>query len=298
MSEARKNKSKHQHWVPQSYLKYFGTPESRTTKHPQIYLFDKESSEGEARLTSVRNVCGRRYLNSPADENGVRDWALEEALCEVEAALSVRWIEFSEGKPALSDGDLRNDLALFIATLHLRNVEISNLLVRIMDLRTKLYGPLSKSGHPDHRTDTQTAPQKLGQPVDQTYRPDATDPHRFFVQTVWSRAHDMAKTFSDMRWTVLCTDADMFITSDRPVGFQHAHRRSGPGTPGAIATFPINPRRLLLMDDRKDQPPNQYLTLPASDAGAFNRMLWLTGVRFVLTGRAFADVLQEIQSYS
>lgn len=33
------SRSKHQHWVPQFYLRYFATPESRATKAPQVWIF-------------------------------------------------------------------------------------------------------------------------------------------------------------------------------------------------------------------------------------------------------------------
>lgn len=73
-----RSRSKHQHWVPQFYLRCFATPESRGTKTPQVWIFSKHDEDGDERLTHVRNVCGRRYLYTPVDTDGQRKWDLDD----------------------------------------------------------------------------------------------------------------------------------------------------------------------------------------------------------------------------
>ena len=64
-------------------------------------------------------------------------------------------------------------------------------------------------------------------------------------------------------------------------------------TPGVIVTFPVSPKRLLVMDDMHDEPANQYYSLRASMGGAFNSHIWHNGSRFMVTGRAIHEVLAE-----
>ncbi|MBX3727276.1 MAG: DUF4238 domain-containing protein [Xanthomonadales bacterium] len=290
---AKKPAPKHHHWVPRSYLQHFATPESRRSKTPRVYVFDKNNTGQTPRPTSVKEVCVRRYLYAPADQNGLRDWALEVALDKIEAKLGHRWIEFTEGEPSLQDESLRNELSLFVATLHLRNPDILKTIDTIMSLRNRLYG--QTQGPPS--ASEWCSPQVLGDPVDPSHRPDPTDPHRFFTHMVWTQAGAIAKAFFGMRWSVLCTDEDVFVTSDRPVGFQHAQRlRAGPLTPGALTIFPINPRRMLLLGDGLKPPYEQYAKVSALVARGYNRVQELTSTRFVFTGRSGPEVFREIQT--
>jgi hypothetical protein len=69
---------------------------------------------------------------------------------------------------------------------------------------------------------------------------------------------------------------------------------SGLRTPGVVVSFPISPKRMLVMDDRHHEPANQYYPLQASGAGAINYHLWRNGSRFMITGRSVHEVLAEI----
>jgi uncharacterized protein DUF4238 len=64
------NRSKHQHWVPQFYLRYFATKETRDSDQPQVWIFSKDHTDSDETLTNVRNVCGKRYLYSPVQPTG------------------------------------------------------------------------------------------------------------------------------------------------------------------------------------------------------------------------------------
>jgi hypothetical protein len=276
MMKPPQNRSKHQHWVPQFYLNYFATPETRDTNGEQVWIIDKASDSRESKLTSVRNVCGKRYLYSPKNVNGQRDWSLDEKLNGIESDLGLIWPSLCEDTPSLTDTEIRDQLALFVAITHLRNLEIFNLHDRTIKLRNRLYGPL-----PAGRI-------KPG-------GPDATDAGRMFTQMLILQTEQIAKKFSDMNWAMLLADEDIFITTDRPVGFLHRTlHKAGPGTKGAISLFPISPRRLLVMSDGGSW--DGYARLPAADAGMFNRALWQSAVRFAITGRSVEEVLQEIDS--
>jgi hypothetical protein len=67
-----RDRSKHQHWVPQFYLRYFATPNTRHSDEPQVWIFSKDPGDGDETLTNIRNVCGKRYLYSPIQPRGDR----------------------------------------------------------------------------------------------------------------------------------------------------------------------------------------------------------------------------------
>jgi len=116
--------AKHQHWVPQFYLRYYATPESRGSKQPKVWILSKDEADGNEKLTSVRNVCGQRYLYSPILETGERDWALEDLLNELESGLGGVWPALADNYVALNDPHVRRGLALFLAVTHLRNPDM------------------------------------------------------------------------------------------------------------------------------------------------------------------------------
>ena len=80
------------------------------------------------------------------------------------------------------------------------------------------------------------------------------------------------------RWSTILADDDAFVTSDRPVSIEHHAREVfGVATPGSIVTFPLTPRRLLVMDDRHEQPANQYYPLKRDLVGSMNALIWRGG---------------------
>lgn len=118
---------------------------------------------------------------------------------------------------------------------------------------------------------------------------------KFFADIVRSEATSIAEMLMEKRWSVVCAETDAFVTSDKPVAIQHLSRQvAGFGTPGGIVTFPLGPRRVLVMDDMHHEPENQYYSLQQSNVGAFNLRIWQNGSRYMITGRPVQDVLSEI----
>lgn len=120
---------------------------------------------------------------------------------------------------------------------------------------------------------------------------------RFFSEMVPSEAGRIAKALLQKRWSIVFSEVDAFITSDKPVSLSHQDRTVfGFGTPGVFLTFPLGPKRLLVMDDLHHEPANQYYLLQQGNAAAFNMTIWHGASRFMITGRPVADVLEEIVS--
>ena len=276
----KQNNPKQQHWVPQFYLRYFATSDTRDAKYAKVWLWDKESQQCAPDPTSVKKICGQRYLYSPQDADGNRDWGVEHSLDRLETDAGDLWSTLTTAFPKLTDPQLRHTLASFVAIMHLRNVAVFRTIDSIIDLRTRLWGELS--------------PEKLA-----SRKPDQPDPThsgRFFATLLQRDASRITEIISKMRWRVLCTDDDAFVTTDRPVVFLHGSRRAGPGVPGGFALFPISPRRILLADDQHLQPGEGYQTVPMSVAPSFNNSLREQCIRFLITGRPVNDVTAEIDA--
>jgi hypothetical protein len=48
----------------------------------------------------------------------------------------------------------------------------------------------------------------------------------------------------------------------------------GFGTPGVMVTFPLGPKRMLVMDDMHHEPASQYYPPKDANAASFNLTTW------------------------
>ena len=296
-----RSRSKHQHWVPQFYLRYFATPESRGTKAPQVWRCSKHDHDGDEQLTHVRNVCGKRYLYTPVDTDGQRRWELDDRVGDVETLLAQIWPELAEGYVSLNDDSVRKGLSLFIALMHLRNPAVREEVERIHARIIALYEAAARKadGTPDVKeVEINGQVRELDSSGWHDYRSWGKDDHdRFFAHIVQSEAGRIAKILLSKRWSVVCSQDDAFITTDKPVSLHHLEREKfGFGTPGVMVTFPLGPKRMLVMDDLHHEPASQYYALKDANASSFNLTTWRNGSRFMITGRPVPEVLGEIIS--
>lgn len=129
-----------QHWVPQFYLRWFAEPASRVRGKHGIWVLDKERRLTPTAPMAVKNVCGKRYLYTPEGEDGERDWAMESVLDKLETKAGALWPALVSGQADLADEGVRDLVAEFVASLHLRNLDIYNTIDKAMMLRDKLWG--------------------------------------------------------------------------------------------------------------------------------------------------------------
>lgn len=300
-SLSHRSRSKHQHWVPQFYLRYFATPESRDSKTPQVWIFSKEHDDGDEQLTSVRNVCGKRYLYSPPQPDGGRDWSLDDRLTEVEGLLARVWPSLATDFVDLSDEHIRKALALFVSVTHMRHPDAREGVERMHASLVEFFesGPTDADGTPMIES---VEVRGESCPFDtsnwQEYKSQGKDGHdREFARMIQWEVGSMAKRLLEKRWSILLSDRDTFVSSDKPVVLSHPNReRYGYGTKGVMIFFPISPSRLLVMDDLRDEPANQYYGLVPTNAGVVNMTIWRNATRFLITGRPVPEVLLEINS--
>jgi hypothetical protein len=271
--------AKNQHWVSQFYLRHFATPETRgKDAASQVWIFSCDEGDGDETLTNIRNICAKRYLYTPVGSSGERAWDLDKKLEDLEEMAGGFWPAIADSFVDLGDSDVRKGVALFVAILHLRNPatlkaleDVHHQLVRFFD-----DGPKRSDGTPD--LDSIEIAGKIHE-VDTTgwhaYRAWGKNDHqRLFVEFIQGEATRIAEMLLTKRWSMVFAERDTFITSDKPVGLQHRTKTNyGFGTPGTILTFPVSPRRLLVMDDLHHEPANQYYPLKPSLAGVHNYLL-------------------------
>jgi len=302
-SEAvKQNRPKHQHWVPQFYLNYFATPNSRQTDQPQVWIFSKHHGDPIEKLTNVRNVCGKRYLYSPLDEDGERNWDLEEQLGNLESTLAQVWPMLADGDVDLENTTIRMGVSLFAAVMYIRNPEVRREVEEIHKVLLRFFEsmPTNRDGIPLVKSiEHKGRVQQFDPSGWHDYRTWGKNEHdRFFTDTVWSEAMYIAQLLMKKRWSVVCSDHDAFITSDRPVSLHHEELEVvGFGTSGVSIMFPLSPRRMLVMDDLYEEPANHYWHLRGNIA-AFNFNVWRKSSRFLITGRPVGEVLYEILEHS
>lgn len=293
------SKSVNQHWVPQFYLREFSTPETRRKKEPQVWIFSKNESDGTERLTNVRNVCAKRYLYSPRDEDGNRSWEVDDKLQGVESLLAKMWPQIASDFINLGSDPVRKALALFIATTHVRHPDTRTSLKDIHQRMVEGLDDFSKKADDSPAVETVSyngEEYKFDTSGWDSYKSWGEDEHhRFFTETIREESRRIAERLLKKRWSIVFSEYEQFITSDKPVGLQHISREVfGIGTTGTLVSFPLSPTRILVMDDQHQEPGDQYYPLNRNNLGAFNYTIWHAATRFMVTGRGVPEVLSEI----
>lgn len=239
------------------------------------------------------------YLYTPKDAMGEIVWHLENKLRDLETTMGLIWPNLANGFVDINDPVLRKGLSLFVAVMHLRNPECRQSIERLHQQLVEFFetAPVRPDG-----SSAITSLEVAGASCEfeahgwREYRAWKKNDHdRFFAHVVESEAINLAALLIKKRWSIVFSEDDTFITSDRPVVLQHQSRETfGFGTQSSIVTFPLSPRRMLVMDDLHAETAGQYYPLKSSNAGAFNYNIWSKGSRFMITGRAVHDVLSEI----
>jgi hypothetical protein len=292
-----------QHWVSQFYLRYFATPETRNKKNPKAWIFSKDEADGNETLKSIKKICGQRYLYTPFNDDETRDWQLEKKLDGLETTMGLVWPDLADGFVDLGNSTLRKGVSLFIAVMHLRNPAIRSFVAQLHSrlVNTARDLPIKPDGNPDINSIEVDGMSYPFDPSDwQDYRIwDKNDHDRFFVHAIQTEATRIANLLREKRWSIVFSERDVFVTSDKPVLLGHQSREIfGFGTEGTIAMFPISPSRLLVMDDMHQEPANQYYPLIQSNKGGFNYGIWHNGSRLMITGRPVSEVLHEILAWA
>jgi len=291
-----------QHWIPRFYLRRFATPNTGRSRNPKAWIFSKHHGGGDPMLTNIRNVCARRYLYSPRQGDGHRDWKLELKLGDLESTLARIWPVASADFLDLADPSTRKALALFIAITWLRHPDNLALVARLHGDLVGIFeeAPRDAAGNPHVVVIAKGGEHLIDASAWDQYRQwDDDDHHRFFAEQIEREAIHLAELLLSKRWSAVFAARALFITSDKPVAKMHQSRETfGFGTHGTIVTFPLSPTRVLLMDDNHAEPANQYYPLHADDPAALNYTTMRNAANFIISPRPTDEVLREIVQHA
>lgn len=257
-------KKKRNHFVPQAYLRAFA---SDTTRR-KIWTFPNDA--GEPRLRPIEKVAVKFYLYAPAGPAG-RDYSFEDKLAQLEQFFgSPVWQAAGTAYVDLMDKPLRKMISLLAAVMYLRSpVQFEfwkSQHASIVDL-------ISQDSGPPDQVEINGKTVDLDKESWPAYRDASEDDlKRMWLKQVGG-ATWLAKIFLEMRWSVMCSEEPIFITTDNPVTPIHKDLRfRGFRNPETSVMFPLSPTRLLWLDHRHREPAGQYY--PANDPGATNVLLW------------------------
>ena len=282
-------KMKRNHWVPQSYLRAFAADPDRREK---IWRFSKEA--GHPELKPIAKVAYRHYLYAPKDSAGQRDYSFEVQLSRLEQWFGEKpWQLLLTEFLDLGNSTVRKMASLLAAVLYLRNP-------RSLDFSSHLHRTLV-----DFLKDLPELPQSF-EHNGKRYSVDTSDWERFresddeelkknWIATV-KEASWLAELLMSMRWSIVLSDTQGFITSDHPVTVTHPSLSfRGFKDPDTIVIFPLSPSRLLVMDHRMNEPAGQHY--PAGDAlPSWNYSIWRNAIEYMYCSRNPDEVLAELVS--
>ena len=295
-------KPKKQHWVSQFYLRQFAIPETINTKLPKVWAFRKNS--GDPNIVNVKDIAERRYLYSPLDEAGYRSWATEDKLGNLESTLSRIWPVFADGFTDIYENEsFRKIMALFVATLHLRNPSqissVEKAHKHVVDTFSSL--PVDEKGNPIVEAvmyEDQIKPFDPPGFMQYTAR-SKTELQHDFVAYINTMAVSVAEILLEKRWSIIFSEDSQFITTDKPVVVINKNKEKfGLKTEGTIIMFPISSSRLLVLDDRYNEPKGQYYPLSPEGPGPHNLLIWREALNFMISPRHTDEVCEEMLSWA
>jgi ligand-binding SRPBCC domain-containing protein len=299
--QKRISKQIKQHWVPRFYLKEFSTPETRDTKDPQVWIFSRH--EGDSQKVNIKDVAAKRYLYSPKNEQGVRCWRTEDKLAALESTTGIFWSCITRNFVNLDEVWVRKGVSLFMSTLMLRH---PNKMDEHREVREQLIAffdsfPKDASGRPNIRhVETKHGVLKLDTSDWFKYRnPTEYDRHKLFVDQISYSTIDVAKLLMEKRWSVIFSDEPCFITTDQPVTvFNQEKERFGLATKGTLISFPLSPTRVLVLDDRFNEPGSQFYPLAEHGPGPINITHWTHAHNFMISHRHPDEVNYEMVNFA
>lgn len=270
------------HYVPQFYLRQWCDKADQLL----VYPLDRRPPF----RTTPRNVAAECNLYTPVlGAANVRD-DHEQWFAGWEGLFAKNWPEiFDRGE----NSNTRKNLSRFLATLIIRHPFARDIVRDINEQLWTLAGRAREGSRIVIRGRCGAAEVSVAD-IHQYAARNADE-----IRTDWLRIMpNVVRSISDellaRKWGVFCTDADSVITSDTPVALHRgACRRDkfGIGTPGTFISFPISPRRFLIIADEWRFP---FMHYKLDDECGFIRHVIRSADRFIFAQRENRAIAQAI----
>lgn len=285
----KENIKKKQHWVPLFYLRNWATEETKNCEAPQGWILSK--NKGTPLKVNLKDFAEKRYLYSPPNKNGKRSFETEDKLSDYEDVMSSIWPMLSNDFYDFSKGTyIRKGLALFISLLYNRNPlnikKIENVYNQLITIYEQF--PKDENGNPSI---TSFIYHGIEHKIDNSYyteykQSSKIDLQNMFIENIHLEAIPFAELFMNKRWSIVFSKKEHFITTDNPVVVENSDRESfGVNTKGTVIIFPINPKKILLMDDLYDEGDSKFYPLIDENSAPFNFTFWRNAKEYMLSKR-------------
>ena len=273
------------HYVPQFYLRQWCDAVGQLVVYPL---------DGRPPFrTNPRNVAAECNLYTPLlGAPAVRD-DHEKWFSGWEGLFSNEWPEiFDRGENPRT----RKNLARYLATLLIRH-PVAREIVGDINKRLRTLA----SGVPDDRRIAVSGRSGVAEASVADIREyAATDPDG--IRTDWLRVMPaLARPLGDelfaRKWAIVCADSDSFVTSDTPIVLHRGacrHAKFGVGFPGTIISFPISPRRFLVIADEWERP---FMHCKLDDERVFIRRVIHGAGRFVFAQPESPTIAEAIAKH-
>ena len=248
---------------------------------------------GNPELKPIEKVAVSFYLYVPSDPaTKRRDDSFEKKLSELERWFSSPiWGSFQTDMIDLGDEKIRKLVSLLVATMMLRNP-------RHFDMHKVIHGNLRDMVLAEGEIPDSIEINGISRRLDPTDWPSFRDATEDDLKRIWidemNNSANYALILMDMRWSVLCSDEPVFITTDAPVTFVHPSLKfRGIKNAETMILFPISPTRVLCMDWLHHEPASQYYRLNG-DGSTQNLLLWRNALEYMFTHRHPDEVCLSI----
>ncbi|MGO4409444.1 MULTISPECIES: DUF4238 domain-containing protein [unclassified Brevundimonas] len=282
-----KQVTKRCHWVSQSYLRSFAADAAGQ----KIWRFSK--NDGDPELKPIEKVAVRFHLYSPQGADGTRDDRVERKLGELERWFGHPiWKLLCTSEADLTWEPLRKMLALIVATTYVRNPAQFESWKRI---HRRMVDEVSRlESMPTH-----VRIAGVDRKFDPSDWPEFRDADEEQMKVAWNdyvaAAGDIAPSLLKMRMVILAANKPVFVTSDNPVTITHPSLEfRGLGDPETTISFPISPTRMLVMDNRHNEPNGVYYSLADDSAASQNLLVWRNAIEHMFSHRHTDEVCAEL----
>jgi hypothetical protein len=289
------NVPKKQHWIPRFYLKQFAIPETKNSKIPKVWAYSKKHQDPEPVIISILDAASSRFMYSPLDDKGNRDFYMENRLAELEQIVARIWQEVCYEYIDISNL-IRRIISVFLATTILRcnnSFELQKDIYRNM-LKQIDCLPKNKSGLPIRKIIYNDKEQEVVFSDWFIFKnASEEDLKRSFVESIKEGTFEFANILLEKKWSFLIFQKPILATSDYPVITVNFNKdKFGIGTEGTIIYFPITPYRVLEIGGPRED--NKYFKLDEQWGHCINYLLWTNGCRFMYAHRDTDEILYEI----
>lgn len=295
---------KRHHYVPKFYLERFSDGRRRIAVHDR-------RQEVAPFVTASLNAAVISGLYTLIDSEGGLDPFAEDLLSKLEsdASLAMKSIDEDQWEEVTPEDDEFQTICLFIATQFVRTPEhrfqkrvLSDLHMKaVLELTYRRYGIDGVARFLEDSRDRPPTAFEVSAAISVIER---LEDFRFIpndnqlVLDIFEDSAEVEVILHGREWTLLRTDEDLFLTSDRPVvpwrtrSKTNRHRGVGPANAEEVY-FPLDPRQMLVISEGQSKPWS-VMPVTRERADQINRRVAHWATRWIYH-RPEHDVLHDIE---